>query len=374
MGKTRQWLLVCPLLLAACANQSHAPVDNLNPQASHSAPANNPAPAKSKVSLWLPLQGNFAAAGQAIRDGYLYAYYQNPQTSMAVPHVINSQSLNNVLALYQQTLTTDHPDLLVGPLTKNDANALAKEALLGTAVLALNRTDDLPQANNFYQFSLDPQAEARLVAIRLHQDGYQQVVVVAPSGEWGQSIAAQFGKAWLALGGQIKDSSTYQDPQQFTQSAQTLLDESKALDPKQTALFLVANAQDARLLVPMLRYQATVLPIYALPIIYSGVANEAANTALNEVIFPSTQWQLDSQSQARQAFAALYPDATEDALRLYGFGMDAYALSQYYVDHHGFNGLNLAGNSGQLTLAEHGVIERQLSWATFKQGKAIALS
>jgi outer membrane PBP1 activator LpoA protein len=209
------------------------------------------------------------------------------------------------------------------------------------------------------------------VAQKMESDGYQRVIVIAPDGNWGQSISASFGKAWLALGGQIVNSAAYQKAQDFTDQAQTLSDADSGSDasPK-TAIFLVANAQDARVLVPMLRHQPTPPVIYGLPMIYSGVPNAALNATLNGVFFPSTMWQLDSQSPARQRYANLYPDASEDALRLYGFGMDAFSLSQYYLKQHSFAGVNLAGYSGQLSLVD-GVIERQLVWAHFDAGLAV---
>lgn len=362
--KYRVFLL--SLLLTACANQMNAPVEHVDSQVASAPTLTKAEP--SKVSLLLPLQGDFMTAGQAIRDGYLQA---STHTDMSLT-VVNSQNGSTITNLYQQTVSTHKPDLVVGPLTKADVNALAAQPQLTTPILALNRVDagaTLPA--DFYQFSLDPQAEARLVAQKMQSDGYLRVMVIAPDGNWGQSISASFGKAWLALGGQIVNSAAYQKAQDFTDQAQTLSDvDSGAEASAKTAIFLVANAQDARVLVPMLRHQPAPLVIYGMPMIYSGVPNTALNATLNGVLFPSTLWQLDSQSPMRQRYANLYPDASEDALRLYGFGMDAFGLSQYYLKQHSFAGLNLAGYSGQLSLVD-GVIERQLVWAHFEAGVAV---
>lgn len=360
--KYRVFLL--SLLLTACANQMHAPVESVNTQAPQTSVKAGP----SQVSLILPLQGDFTTAGQAIRDGYLQAS-ANANMNLTV---INSQNGATIANVYQQTVAAHKPDLIVGPLTKADVNALATQPQLTTPILALNRVDTTTQLPlDFYQFSLDPQAEARLVAQKMHDDGYQHVIVIAPAGNWGQSISASFGKAWLALGGRIVNSAAYQKAQEFTAQAQTLVDSDAALDASaQTAVFLIANATDARVIVPMLRHQPTPLVIYGMPMIYSGVPNVALNAVLNGVIFPTSLWQLDSQSATRQRYANLYPDASEDALRLYGFGMDAFALTQYYLTQHSLAGVNLTGYSGQLTLVD-GVIERQLIWAHFDAGAAV---
>ncbi len=366
-------------MLSACASyQTDVPIDNIDvPLSVDQAPTRSAAPVvtavasmPAKVSVLLPLQGDFIKAGKAVRDGYLNAYYQANVSQSVNLTVVDSQKTPDITSLYQQAVATNNPALIVGPLTKADVTTLAKVATLTVPVLALNRAEvDEPVPNNFYQFSLDPQAEAEMVALRLQHDGYHQVYVVAPSGQWGQSIALSFEKAWLALGGAITNSTTYQDSKQFSSQIQTLL--AEGMDPAEPrAIFLVGSATDARALVPIIRNQPEPSSIYALPVVYSGVANVAANTVLNGVIFPSTAWQLDDQSSARQSFAALYPDASEDALRLYGFGMDAFALSQYYLTTKSFSGLNITGYSGQLTLGDAGVIERQLLWASFVTGKS----
>ncbi len=319
--------LLCTLLSACASYQTDVPMDSIDvPESSDPLPMSSAAPVAilpANVSVLLPLQGDFIKAGKAVRDGYLNAYYQANVSQSVNLTVIDSQKLPDIVTLYQQTLTVNKPALVVGPLTKADVSALAKVPLLATPILALNRADvsDLVPAN-FYQFSLDPQAEAQMVALRLQHDAYHHVYVVAPSSQWGQSIALSFEKAWLALGRTISNSVTYQDSKQFSAQIQRLLTEgTDSAEPR--AIFLVGSAADARALVPIIRNQPEPSSIYALPVVYSGVANSAVNTVLNGVIFPSTAWQLDDQSEARAAFANLYPDASEDELRLYGFGMDA---------------------------------------------------
>lgn len=367
--------LLCSFV-TACADYSRAPEETLVVPVQASTPVNPAGDSTTpvKVSMLVPLQGDFSKAGQAVRNGYLNAYYQaNVSATMGLT-IVNSQATTNILSLYQQTLTQNNPAMVVGPLTKADVTALAKESLLSVPVLALNRAEvTTPVPNNFYQFSLDPQADARMVAERLASEGYQQVYVVAPEGDWGQSIAASFGQAWLAQKGSISNSATYKSGQNFTAEAQLLLANHGQINEK-VALFLVANATDARVLVPIIRNQPTQLPIYALPVVYSGVPNSAANAVLNGVNFLTTAWQLDSQSAARQSFANLYPDAGEDELRLYGFGMDAYALSRYFLTNHRLEGANIAGYSGQLTVAANGVVNRRLIWATFVGGLSQRLS
>ena len=362
-------LAMLSVLLSACADYGmNVPEENLDSLQVPARVAASPSTDLTSLSLLVPLEGDFNKAGQAVRNGYLNAYYQANISQTTSLHVVNSQATANILSLYQQTVSSNKPTLIVGPLTKNDVTALAKEALLSTPVLALNHAEvDGSVPSNFYQFSLDPQVEAQMVAERMQQQGYRQVYVIAPKSSWGQSIAASFGKAWLALGGAIVDSGTYQSGVNFTSDAQTLF-ANPGPSTDHVAIFLVASALDARTLVPIIRNQPIQVPIFALPGVYSGVPNIAANSVLNGVMFPTTAWQLDANSGARQSFANLYPDASEDELRLYGFGMDAFALSQYYLAKQSFEGLNIAGYSGQLTLGESGVIDRHLIWATFVAG------
>jgi outer membrane PBP1 activator LpoA protein len=124
--KYRVFLL--SLLLTACASQMNAPVERVDSQAVPAATATKAEP--SKVSLLLPLQGDFTTAGQAIRDGYLQA---STNTDMSLT-VVNSQSGTTITNLYQQTLSAHKPDLVVGPLTKADVNALAAQPQLTTPI------------------------------------------------------------------------------------------------------------------------------------------------------------------------------------------------------------------------------------------------
>ncbi len=58
------------------------------------------------------------------------------------------------------------------------------------SVLALNFLGDSASTpGNFYQFSLSPEDEARIVARRAVADGRLNGVVLAPNSEWGNRVA-----------------------------------------------------------------------------------------------------------------------------------------------------------------------------------------
>lgn len=366
------WLL---MLMNACANYNQAPVSDLGETAADKVGSSTQT--TKKVVLLLPLQGDFAKAGQAVRDGFLQKYSQNDLQKTTGVKVLDSRAYPSIHEAYAAALD-QKPDLIVGPLTKDDVQGLVSQGPLTVPTLLLNQvgTGNLSPDNKVYQFSLDPQADAAMLARKMNQLGFTQVYIVAPKDNWGQGIAASFGRQWLALQGKIVNSLAYDSQTDLSAGLQELFVnvDNSDLTNKQ-AIFLVASADKARLLAPMLKTQAAKLPIYTLPLVYNGLPQVNLNQPLNAIFFPSTNWLLNSSGAARQEFANVYPDASGDDVRLYGFGADAARLAKYYLNHaNSFTGLALKGYSGDLSMDGDGIIKRQLLMATFQQGLAIPAS
>ena len=96
-----------------------------------------------KVTVLLPLSGDWANAGRAIRDGILFEYQQRQTTVGVALTVIDSESLTpeQLIAIGQSTDT----EFVIGPLQK-DKIAILLESQPRMPVLLLNRiqTNALP--------------------------------------------------------------------------------------------------------------------------------------------------------------------------------------------------------------------------------------
>src|SRR4051812_10012688 len=69
------------------------------------------------VALLLPLSGNLASAGQAVKEGFLAAYYASqPRPELAI-EFYDTASQADINSLYQQAQQKG-ADFVIGPLTK----------------------------------------------------------------------------------------------------------------------------------------------------------------------------------------------------------------------------------------------------------------
>ena len=129
-------------------------------------------------------------------------------------------------------------------------------------------------------------------------------------------------------------------------------------------VFLVASPRLARQIRPLLKfYYANDLPVYATAYVYSGTPNPLRDRDLDGIIFCDVPW-LFANSPARQQMQSLWPSTQNNQIRFYALGMDAYNITNRLPQVTG-----MRGATGTLYMNDHGVILRELQWATFKNGK-----
>ncbi len=356
-------LVLGSTLLAGCANDTAAPVDNL---------VYPPAVTQSNTSmktvvLLLPSSGDFGKEGQMIQTAFMKAYQESGKTTALKAVTIDTSTDATPNSNYERALEA-HADLIVGPLTKPDVNALLQRTNLPVATLALNQVDVSNIAPlNLYQFSLSPQADATQTAKKMQGDGLHKALVIAPAGAWGQAIATSFGETWLGADNQILDSLAYHSKDNISGYLKELFDRNASDIQNQTGVFVVASSSDTAKIIPILKQYGKNLPIYALPISYDG----ANQTMLEGIHFAVSPWDLYPQNPARLAFQKAYPNATWRESNLYAFGLDAYALANYALFNSGFYGISIDGQSGYLTIDPNGIIQRKLTWVTAQNGQLV---
>lgn len=332
----------------------------------------NTPPAKH-IALLLPLQGPMGPNGQAVRDGFLNAYYD----SLAKTHVqqtisfYDTSSNPNTAVIYQQALSQG-ADIVVGPLLKDDVETLQSAGGINVPTLALNYTDNsLP--NNFYEFGLSQADEVQQVADKAWQSGRSRAIIIAPSNPWGDRVSKKLSSRWESLGGKISDTYNYSSHADFTKEIANLLhvvpateDRKKQLQNNTTAqeqirrqdfdvIFLLSEPQTAREIVPLLRFNyAQNIPIYSTSVIYSGSPNPQKDTDLNGVIFADIPWVLQSAHNSN---------------RLYAVGRDAYVISNGLQRMTNLPNFPLYAATGALTLNPNHQIFRRLPWAQIHNGQ-----
>ncbi len=325
------------------------------------------------IALLLPLQGPMGANGHAVRNGFLSAYYQ----TLAKTHVQQTISFfdtsgnQNIAALYQQAVS-EGADVIVGPLTKEDVQNLVNSGSIRVPTLALNYTEgSLP--TNFYEFGLSPVDEIQQVADKAWSRGRSHAIIIAPDNAWGHRMGGNLTSRWQSLGGGVTDTLFFNQNTDYNQAIASLLhvnpvednrkksekETNKTLLEKQRrqdfdVIFLLAEPNSARQIVPLLRYYyASDIPVYSTSVIYSGSPNPQKDSDLNGVIFADIPWLLKS---------------SHNNGRLYAVGRDAYAISRELPRLTTLPYFPLYGATGALTLSSSHQIYRRLPMAEIHNG------
>lgn len=291
------WISLAIISKQFSTNTPQLVTEIMNWQAQHpSHPANSLIPDKNTLTslqtqptpkhivLLLPLSGPLARSGQAVRNGFLSAYYQAPAEMKSHQNISFSDTNNTpVPALYQKAIT-EGADSVAGPLTKPNVQTLLQSGGFAVPTLALNYTDSwgsLPQ--NFYEFGLSPVDEAKQVAAHAKLAGHSRAIIIAPADEWGQRVVKSLSSEWKDAGGTIADTYYFTTGTNFEAGIASLLHvnpgdtkNNKPVDSIQrrqdfNAIFLLARPEAARQIVPIIRYYyADKIPIYSTSVVFAG--------------------------------------------------------------------------------------------------------
>jgi len=344
------------------------------------------------VALLLPLQEQ---AGLAIQEGFLGAYYEALQATRDVPtlSVFDTSDALDVQAVYQRAVDAG-VDLIIGPLNKEAVNRLQQMDSLPVPTLALNYADaTTPGPANLFQFGLAPEDEISQAAATAWRLGHRYAALVTPQTADYQRLQTAFTDTWSELGGRVVSSAGFRGDGDYAEVIQRLMaiDSSSAradrlidLLPRQGLeftprrredidfIFLIANPRQGRQIKPTLSfYFAEDLPVFSIPSIYDGLANQGANQDLNGIVFAIEPWLLDPPSDIRQVVSTNLRPAQGPLQRLRALGIDSYRLHARLRQLERGSITFLSGSTGELSLGMFQRIRRQLPTARFENGLAI---
>ncbi len=345
-----------------------------------------------QVSLLLPLEGNKAGLGQAIKDGFLSAYkYADPKLRPEIK-IYDTSTYQDMTALYQKAVD-EGADFIVGPLFKEEVRQLSTQpdGFFSVPLLALNQANDTNSSlpNRFFQFALAPEQEAELLAERIIQKNKHYPILVVPNNDWGKRFASAFETKLSHLTGVLVDT-IYTQPQQNLgklisqrfeidssqerfRSLSRMLGMKIDVQPRRRqdldSLVIAISPQQARQLKPLLDfYYAHDLPIYGSSNIYSGSPNPNKDIDLNGVQFCDMPWFIvPSQTDYAQRGGQIL-SLPEQQARLFAMGVDAYDLTTQLKRLSASPHSSYSGMTGKLSINENNIITRQLIWAEFKNG------
>lgn len=355
-------------------------------------------PLPQKIALLLPLSGRFAPYGRAIKNGFFTAYYSLKKRHGFAPKLtFFDTNKKNINTLYQQAVTQG-AQFIIGPLRKENVNALEKNQHRTTPVLALNTTPTAAaQKPPFYEFGLSPTLEAARVADKARKNQQQNIAVIAPSSAWGTRVANAFIKRWEQLGGKITRQQTYTNQRGLSADIRKLLGINQAYKDKHKlqhilkekiryvprrrkdfdAIFLVATPKNARQIKPLLRfYFAGNVQVYAISATFSPNYDKIQNNDLNGVLFCDMPWILTPGSlepaylnNIQQRTKALWPSSYKRYHRFFALGVDALQILKSIPKMTTLPNLGVQGATGTLFLMPDDKISRALTFATIQNGK-----
>ena len=352
------------------------------------------------IALLLPLTGKFAKAGEAVRDGFLAAYYARHANAKQSIRIYDSgDDVSKFNDLYQ-TAINDGAQFVVGPLQKEALQELLKRDDFPVPTLSLNSLsdDDRTTRANLYQFGLSPEEEARQVADRTWLDGYVHACVLVPSGPWGERMLQSFQDRWKAVGGSILEVQTY-DPTKtdYSDAIQALLniDESYKRyrkvagtirrDVKFTPrrrqdvdfIFLAAYPVQGRQIQPQLNFHhASDVPVYATSHVFTGTVNQERDRDMDGIRFGDMPWVLSTGALHRDLRLELEPNISDAGItfpRVYALGVDAFDVIGALHTLRNYPYERFDGETGSLSLDNNLHIRRQLTWVKFRAGRPIAI-
>jgi outer membrane PBP1 activator LpoA protein len=346
-----------------------------------------------QIALLLPLSGSNAAAGKAIRNGFLGAYF-SATADLEDAQRIRVYDINapgGALGAYDSAVR-EGAEFVVGPLLRRSVSDLAAETLLPVPVLALNYLpENVLAPPGFYQFALAPEDEARAAANRTISDDLKRGVALVPNNDWGRRVLASFTNEFEAAGGQLLDYRSYQPTvQDFSFEIQELMSLSQSVqryqrlraniggplqfDPRRRQdidfVFLAADAKVGRLIKSQLKFHYSgELPVYSTSFIYS--MDGRSDTDLNGVMFAETPWIVNPPAWIAdfpQLYAEFWP-AEKRLTRLHAMGYDAYHLVGGLFPARSGPMDEIIGATGTLYLEEDGRVHRRMAWARFERGR-----
>jgi len=344
----------------------------------------------TKVAVILPESGNLAKPAEAIRNGLLAAYYSAQQNGETTPELtfIDSATITDPQQLVAM-LNEQQADLAIGPLDKNYVSSLTLVGDLPLPILALNLSSDELINQNLFQFGLSAESEAEQVAERMWQDGHRVVLAISADANWGRKALDAFSARFRNLGGTVADHSLYADTAGHSDRIAALLATDKSRDRGKTvrslvgksikfeerrrkdadAIFMAALPNDARQLKPIVDfYYAADLPVYATSHIYSGQTDANSDRDLNKIRFCGSPWNLKAPSAEHLLLAQQHDNTRGRFGRLYALGLDAYRIYPFLRQLAANPDASISGETGELSIAENNRINRNLSWAIYRQG------
>ena len=360
----------------------------------------------TRIALLLPFHGDFAEAAEAIRDGFLAAWYADTANAQRPAVEVHDTTFEAIDVVYARAVEAG-ADFVVGPLRRGPVTVLACGDMSLVTTLALNETDEtaplgagnVPECGpertvpGLYHFTLAPEAEARQAAEQAWIGGFTKAIAFTREDAWGERVYRAFAGEWERLGGILldrrvlpPDAAEVGEPiaavlgiSRSHQSARDLMGvigRRVGHEPRRRQdmdlIFMAAFPAGARQFMPQLAFHhGGELPVYATSHVWSGVPDPTNDRDLDGVVFGDMPWMVAPSGPdrlLRERIVAALGERGSRLPRLHAFGADAYRLAIGLRRITGDRLASLDGHTGRLSAGDDHRIVRRLTWTRFAGG------
>jgi len=344
-----------------------------------------------RIALLLPSGGALRTVANAVRDGFLAAYFNDPDPQRAEVRSYDSgDTPQQAVDAYRQAVS-DGAERIVGPLRRDAVSAVFAQGRLPVPVLTLNQPEHGEVAPpGSAAFGLSPDTEAAQAAEHMLERGIRNAVIITATDDWAERSALAFRAQLENHNGSVLGDARLKDGdinyaatiRQAMNAVPTTgmapqlpgaVASADASAAPTTAVFISMRPQQARLLLPQLRLAGyTGVPVFATSHIYAGNPDPGQDRDLDGVEFCDAPWLFDIVPGLPHYsdISRVLDSARGAAARLFAMGLDAYSLLPYleWLSQH--HDAYLPGATGQLSEDELDRIQRLLVWARFNGGIA----
>jgi len=343
----------------------------------------------TRIALLLPISGELTSAGQAVRDGFLAAYYH--AGSSASIHVYDTNGVA-IGSLYEQACS-DGAQLIIGPLDKPSVGEINASPSRRVPIIALNYLPSgVAAQHGLIQFGLAIEDEASAIARQVFEEGLVRVAIVQSDLDWSARAAEAFRSQFAELGGTVVSVGVIKDARAVTETVGAVLLVNSSIDrleslsktigtrPEFTArrrsdvdaLIAFTDPAQARSLNSATAYHfAADVPIYATSQAAVGSAQGVLRD-LNGIRMTELPWQV-YPSPIRAEVESAFSNAQPALSPLYALGVDAFRLSERADLLTANSRGRLLGETGQLQVQSSGVVTRDPVWVVVQHGSLVAI-
>ena len=315
-----------------------------------------------KVALLLPLSGSLARAAEPVRDGFLTGYYGERRRR---PTVRFYDTTAGASAAYARAAAEGN-DFVVGPLSREEVDAVFADNAPPVPLLALNRGSRMPPAGSA-SFSLSPEDEGITAAEYMLDSGARRVLIITGNDDALRRSSAALAEHLLKRGGQVAARIDYRPGEALVLPVDGSID----------AVFLALKGSQARELAPRLNAAGLAgKPRVATSQLVSGTGKTSEDVLLDGIVYPTETWGLRNVPglPTQSSAAARIDSARGPGARLFAFGYDAWLLTAYLERLALSPNSDVAGATGRLSLDGFGNILRRPSWSRFIGGVAVPIT